>query len=179
MFLNAYHNKIFDQLFFYITWLGDFVTPLSLFLILLFFRYRYALLMLYGNLLAAGITQMLKHTLFSNAERPKLFFEGSDQLKFVEGVENWLYNSFPSGHTTSAFATFFCLALISNNALNKFLFFIIALSVGYSRIYLSQHFFDDIYAGSLVGVGSIMIVFYRMKRSNKPWLDNALFKNRN
>jgi len=108
-----------------------------------------------------------------------MYFEGTTtHLKFVEGVENWLYNSFPSGHTTSAFATFFCLALFTNDHLNKFIFFMIALAVAYSRVYLSQHFFDDIYAGSLVGFMCVTITYLFFIRSKKKWMDNALLKNR-
>ena len=176
--LNRSHNYVFDIFFSYITWLGDFITPLTIGIILLFIRYRYALILLTGNLLAASITQILKHTFFSDVVRPKMFFNGTTQLKFVDGVENWLYNSFPSGHTTSAFATFFCLALITNNQVNKFIFFMLALSVAYSRIYLSQHFFDDIYAGSLVGFTCITITYLLFIRSGKKWMDNALVQKR-
>ena len=176
--LNFYHNSIFDQLFQYVTWLGEwppfFIGPL-----LLFYRYRWAIIFIAGNVLAFGITQLLKHTLFSDALRPVAYFQNSNvHLKLVQGVENWLDNSFPSGHTTTAFATFFCLALITNDRLNKFLFFFVALSVGYSRIYLSQHFFDDIYAGSIVGVLSVGIAWLFMQQRGGPGLDNAIFKRR-
>lgn len=178
LWLNRFHNSILDTLFTYVTWLGDLITPLTIGIILLFIRYRYALILLTGNLLAATITQLLKHTLFSDVVRPKMFFEGTTQLKFVDGVENWLYNSFPSGHTTSAFATFFCLALLTGSHLNKFIFFTIALSVAYSRIYLSQHFFDDIYAGSLVGFTCITVTYLFFIRSTKKWMDNSLVQKR-
>lgn len=176
--LNSYHNSIFDKLFQYVTWLGEwppfFIGPL-----LLFYRYRAAIIFIGGNVLAFGITQLLKHTFFSNAPRPVAYFQNTNvHLKLVEGVENWLDNSFPSGHTTTAFATFFGLALLSNDKLNKFLFFFVALSVGYSRIYLSQHFFDDIYAGSIVGVLSMSVVYLFMQQRGGPGLDNAIFKRR-
>jgi len=32
------------------------------------------------------------------------------------------------------------------------LFFIVALLVGYSRMYVAAHFFADVYVGSIVGV---------------------------
>jgi membrane-associated phospholipid phosphatase len=31
------------------------------------------------------------------------------------------------------------------------LFFLLAIACGYSRLYLGQHFFADVYAGSIVG----------------------------
>jgi membrane-associated phospholipid phosphatase len=39
------------------------------------------------------------------------------------------------------------------------LFFFCALAVGYSRIYLSQHFLLDVFFGSLIGTIGTLIVF--------------------
>ena len=36
--------------------------------------------------------------------------------------------------------------------------FFIALLVGYSRIYLAQHFFEDVYIGSILGTVCAMLV---------------------
>jgi membrane-associated phospholipid phosphatase len=174
LFLNQYHSKPLDVIFHYTTWLGEFIPPLTFGILFLFVRYRYTLMLLFGNLLSVLVTQTMKHTYFSDVVRPPEFFRGTDKLKFVEGVESLFYNSFPSGHTTCAFTTFFCLALITSTPLNKLLFFLIALAVGYSRVYLSQHFFNDIYAGSLVGFTSMFIVYYFMQRSQRSWLDKKL-----
>ena len=178
LILNLYHNSTFDLLFYYFTWLGEFITPIVLTFILLFVRYRYTIYMFLSNLLASAITQTLKHTFFSEIDRPKKIFLGSDRLQFVEGVQNWMYHSFPSGHTTAAFATFFTLALIVKEPISKLIFFLVALAVGYSRVYLSQHFFTDIYAGSIIGSGSALLIYYYVSRSKRPWLENAVFRNR-
>lgn len=178
--LNQYHNAVLDQLFQYLTWLGEW-PPFIIGPLLLFYRYRYALILIGGNLLAFGVTQGLKFTFFSNVVRPLEYFTQANRLsdlKLVEGVQNWLYNSFPSGHTTCAFATFFCLALISKSPLNKSLFFFFALAVAYSRVYLSQHFFDDIYAGSLVGFTCMCIMYLFIIRSKRPWMDKAIFSRK-
>jgi membrane-associated phospholipid phosphatase len=47
--------------------------------------------------------------------------------------------------------------------------FCLALVASYSRVYLSQHFFGDIYAGSVIGVGSTLALYY--------WMDTLLRKN--
>ena len=67
--------------------------------------------------------------------------------------------SFPSGHATTAFTLFTCLALIVPNKLLKILFFAIAALAAYSRIYISQHWLVDIFAGSIIGV-TIATGFY-------------------
>jgi len=42
--------------------------------------------------------------------------------------------------------------------------------VGYSRMYLSEHFFEDVTAGSVIGVVPTVIWLY--------WLDNKRFIQR-
>ena len=73
-------------------------------------------------------------------------------LHTIDGVRLHAWNSFPSGHTMTAFAFFLSLALIVKNQLLKFFFFAMSLLVGFSRIYLNQHFLEDTLAGSLLAV---------------------------
>ena len=143
-------------------------------IILLTVSYRSALIVSISNIIASLLTQLLKRAVFDDYVRPKKFFEGVYDLYFVPGVDNHLYYSFPSGHTTCAFSLYFALALLVNNKLYKFLLFIIALLVGYSRVYLSQHFFMDIYAGSIIGVGITYVVFYVINGIESNKLDNSL-----
>ena len=171
---NAFHTSFFDVFFSYITYLGDGVTATLVVIMLLAIKYRYALIVGLANVISASITQLLKHTLFNEVVRPKKFFEGIHDIYLVPGVDNYLYNSFPSGHSTCAFSLYFALALILENKKYKLLFFILALLVGYSRIYLSQHFLEDVYAGSLIGTITTIVVFYFIQRNNKSWLERSL-----
>ena len=172
--VNTFHNSFFDTVFYYTTFLGDGVTATLVVIILFTAKFRYVLIVGLSNIISALITQTLKHTLFAEVVRPKKFFEGVQDLYFVPGVENYMYNSFPSGHSTCAFSLYFALALIVKNKTYKILFCILALLVGYSRIYLSQHFFEDVYAGSVIGVITTLIVFYFIQKSNKNWMDGSL-----
>lgn len=143
-------------------------------IILMAVKYRYAVIVGLSNIIASIITQALKQTVFNDVVRPKKFFEGIQELYFVPGVENHLYYSFPSGHATCAFSLYFALALlVKNKALELSLFFV-ALLVGYSRIYLSQHFFEDVYAGSLIGISITFIVYYLIQKSNRNWMNGSL-----
>lgn len=181
LILNQYRFEFCDYFFCYTTFIGDFSTVIAVVLLLCFFRYRFALLIAFSNIFSALITQLLKHTLFSEVVRPKKFFEGLQDLNLVAGHENYLYNSFPSGHSTSAFATFFCMALILENKFLKFLMFVIALIVGFSRVYLSQHFLNDVVAGSLVGVITSLVIyqfiFLSEKAKNIAWMEKSILKN--
>jgi membrane-associated phospholipid phosphatase len=171
---NTFHSSFFDTFFYYTTYLGDGVMLLLTVIILMAVKYRYAVIVGLSNIIASIITQALKQTVFNEVVRPKKFFEGIQDLYFVPGVENHLYYSFPSGHATCAFSLYFALALlVKNKALELSLFFV-ALLVGYSRIYLSQHFFEDVYAGSLIGICTTFIVYYLIQKSNRNWMNGSL-----
>lgn len=177
---NSFHTTFFDIFFTYITYLGDGIIALLTVIILLTVKYRYAFIAGVANLISAGITQALKLTIYSESVRPKKFFEGVQEIYLVPGVENYLYNSFPSGHTTCAFALYFSLALFVKRPAFKALFFIVALLAAYSRIYLSQHFFEDVYAGSLIGLSVTIVVYYFVQQNEKTWMEKSLissFKN--
>lgn len=145
-------------------------------IILLTIKYRYAIITALSSIISAAITQTLKHTIYDDVVRPKKFFEGVQELYLVPGVDNHLYNSFPSGHATSAFALFFSLALITKSHSLKIMLFVLALFTAYSRIYLSQHFFEDVYAGSLIGIVTTITVFYIIQKNHKPWMENSILK---
>lgn len=60
--------------------------------------------------------------------------------------------SFPSGHTTTAFATLgFLVNSIVKNIYIKIALWFIAIGVGISRIMLSKHWGSDVVAGALLG----------------------------
>lgn len=57
--------------------------------------------------------------------------------------------SFPSGHAATAFAA--ATVLTAFNKKRKWLFYLTAVLISYSRIYLGCHYFLDILAGSILG----------------------------
>lgn len=181
LFFNQYHHPIADFLFPFITFLGDGYAVVIATIIALFTRYRYAILIGAANIVSGLITQGLKHLVFSDHPRPVRFFEGLHEIYLVPGVTNYGSYSFPSGHTTAAFTLYFCLALIIRRKWLKGLLFLLSLTVGFSRVYLSQHFFSDIYAGSIIGVTISLIIYYILENSRRyneqKWLDKALLRS--
>ena len=137
-------------------------------------------------ILSALSTQVLKHII--NAPRPVTWFEmfmPETQLPLVEGVKMNHWFSFPSGHTTSFFALAFvaCILFTSHpriprlaSSLVQIVLFALATLGGYSRIYLSQHFAKDVFAGILVGT-LITIVCYAIfsRFEDKKWYNYRFF----
>lgn len=173
LFANQFHHAILDSIFYYATYLGDGFFVVITLIIAAFFNVRLALLILVSYALSAGVTQGLKHLVFEEWMRPAAIFEANAQLQqlyLVPGVELNYHNSFPSGHSTSAFALFFSLSIFSSKKTIQFLLLGIAVLAAYSRVYLSQHFFIDIYAGSFIGtICSIAVYHYWIARLNEKY----------
>jgi len=51
----------------------------------------------------------------------------------------------------------FFLAYTINKKYALFLFVVLAVTAGFSRIYLMQHFFIDVFAGALIGTATSFI----------------------
>jgi membrane-associated phospholipid phosphatase len=177
---NKANSIFFDYFFKYITHLGDGTIIAILTIVLIFIKYRYAIIFLSGSLLTAGIINLLKKVLLGDVFRPSKYFEMYEtyQLHFVEGVKLNSLQSFPSGHTGTAFNLFFMLALISPNKWIKMFWFFMAAVVGYSRVYLSQHFLIDITVGSILGTTVMFLMFWWISKSDKPWLGKSLIRRK-
>lgn len=173
---NEANAPFFDFFFKYATYLGDGTIIAVLFITLLFVKYRFALAFLAGSLATSLFVNIIKRVVFHDIYRPSKYFELFEtyQLHFVEGVKLHSLYSFPSGHTATAFNAFFTLALLTKNNGLKFVFFVAALLVAYSRVYISQHFLIDITAGSVIGIVFILIFSVWFDKFNKNWLDKSI-----
>ena len=176
--INQKNHPVADVFFKYLTYLGDGRMLIVYALILLFIKYRFVFILLLSNLFSGILIFILKTQVFDAAVRPKKYFENIYELRLVPGVENYLHNSMPSGHTATAFCVFAGFALMVKKKVFGFVFFVTAALIGFSRIYLSQHFLDDVFIGSLVGVFFALITFGGVKKNGRPGLENALFKKR-
>ncbi len=159
-FVNSRNKPYFDATMPYITFIGDGIIFITIILLLFFIKIRYGLIATGAWLLSSGIVLVCKQIIFTDKPRPWKRWGEELDVYLVEGFQPYINNSFPSGHTSSAFCMFTILALISARKSLGLLFLILALLVAYSRIYLAQHYFIDTYVGAWVGVLSALIIYY-------------------
>ncbi|SDE16417.1 phosphatase PAP2 family protein [Niabella drilacis] len=156
--LNFFHCKTLDAFFIACTFIGDGVFSLFLALFLFFLNNRLlAFRILLAFLVSGMIAQVLKKMV--HLPRPMAALGSAAYPYFIEGVTHSGYNSFPSGHTTSAFALALLCCLHTRKRGVQALFFSLACMTGYSRIYLGQHFLPDVFAGMLIGSSTAVVVY--------------------
>ncbi len=166
LYLNEHHNSLLDFFFINYTNLGDGIFSLILVgLFLLLRRFNFAWQILAAYIISGLVSQLLKHLI--NSPRPRAFFQAGNHIHIIDNITATGNSSFPSGHATSAFALATILALLSNDKKLSCLYLFAAILVAYSRIYLSQHFLDDVLAGAVIGL-FVAIVVYSFFKSGGP-----------
>jgi membrane-associated phospholipid phosphatase len=172
IWFNQHYSSSGDVFFKFFTHVGDGLFFIALIIVMLFVNYFRAFIGVLTYASSSLFTQALKHGLFSDMERPSGIIDHS-LLHPVEGVDWHCCHSFPSGHSTSAFAMFVWLSLYTQNRILQAFFFTCALVVTFSRMYLSQHFFMDTYVGSLIGSTFALLTFSLLNKtswaSNEKW----------
>lgn len=164
IWFDQHRNFFFDRFFSYYTNVGDGLFFLGVCLLLLLFgSYRNAIT---GLLIFAGsglTAQLLKRWIIGPVSRPSIFLKDTYTIKGAEGVELLQASSFPSGHSTTAFALCMFLAYITP-VKYTWLWLFIALLAGFSRIYLCQHFLVDVLAGATLGGLISLLIQYVCSR---------------
>ena len=167
------HTTGLDTIVPIITNLVDWLPYLCV-ILLLFYRVGWATFLASNLLLSTIIVQPIKHIVC--APRPLTWFAENMPdvtLPLVEGVRMNQWLSFPSGHTTTFFVLFYSLSIIlcAENVKGKtilsILCFLCASFGAYTRIYLSQHFALDIFAGILIAVFSTLSLYFFLVKKTK------------
>lgn len=149
--VNSIYSDFGDFIAPYITDLGNGWTIIAISAVLVLFNYRTAFLMATTYAITSLSVQIVKY--IADADRPTLLYH--DKLKMmhlVKGVYTLQFYSFPSGHTVTAFSTGLLVTYLVKNKNWGWFLFVVAVAVGYSRMYLSQHFFEDVTVGSALGI---------------------------
>ncbi|HET6254147.1 MAG TPA: phosphatase PAP2 family protein [Puia sp.] len=157
--LNPYHRSTLDTIFIWVTFMGDGRFAIVICLIFLVLRrWSRALQLIAAFLISALVAQILKNVF--SMPRPKQYFPAGQYSYFIDGVTHIGFASFPSGHTTSVFAMATLLAIFDSNKKGNILYLLAAVAVGYSRIYLGQHFLGDVLVGSVIGTLTAVLIHW-------------------
>ena len=165
--INSNHNEIADQVFKYFTHYGDGLMWVPLGIYCFFYRRKYFIAVVAGVIISTILAQFLKRVVYPEELRPISYLSEIFPVHVVEGVTMRKVHSFPSGHTTTAFAMALIMAYIINRKTWSVILPLLASLAGYSRVYLAQHFPTDIFAGMCIGVVSAILSLIIYKSFNK------------
>lgn len=174
LYINQYYSNSADLLFLNLTNLGDGIIAVVLVIVLLWVSYRESLTFLLITLLLLIIVTVLKNNIFPELDRPVEYFGSSQVLRIVNGYDPPKLRTFPSGHAATAFSVCLYISFLVKKRYIKFILFVIAFAVGYSRIYLSAHFPVDVLAGALIAVPIAFLCYYYCRRINNSWIDRKI-----
>ena len=178
LFVNKLSREWFDSYAEYITDLGLGSIMAVLMLLLIFWRIRYAIIGLLDLAIVGIFTNLIKKSFYSQG-RPFKYLYYDDLTRFIHTAELNYFSSFPSGHTMTIFAVMSLLAYLTGKKWVGIVFFLIALMVGFSRIYMLQHFFVDVYFGSFLGIVATFLALWlaeeKLKFMRNRKLNGSIF----
>jgi len=152
LWVNEYSRVELDSTIEWITRLGLGSTAVIFSLSLGTYRLRYAIMLLFNLALLGIVSVVFKNLLLPDLVRPLKYFDPQVFSRMVSLHDYNLLHSFPSGHSMTIFAMTSMVAYFFGKRTVGICCILIAVLVGFSRIYLLQHFFVDVYFGSLFGV---------------------------
>ncbi len=189
LWLNTYHNAGLDVFFRCYTQIAEWVVYIVAAL-LIFHKAGWSGFLLSATALSGGLAQIAKYIF--DTDRPYKWFADhypEVQLQFVDGVHLSKFYSFPSGHTTTFAVLFLTLVLVwatynhkrenmkTRHILISLLCFVGLLLGGYSRIYLNQHFLEDIAGGLLIGTLSVLCLLPLAERwKDTQWWNFSAYR---
>lgn len=171
LLLNNDYGLVADWFFTIWTNLGDGAVWAVLLLVFLKYNKQNIPLLIAAFIICTVLVQVCKYIIVPNELRPVSVIQPTSLIHIVSFVEPHETASFPSGHTSAAFCFFLIGCLLVPKKWVLPVGFLYAMLVGYSRIYLAQHFPFDVAAGMLVGIItvtlSILIQQWFNKRKSK------------
>lgn len=124
------------------------------------------------SILVSGVTV---HILKAAFERPRIAHAANSVLTLLEHPSlfdlSGRFNSFPSGHSAISFAVAYVLS--NRYPRGRYIFYLVAVLVGVSRVWLGSHYPSDVAGGAVLGLIVGHLLTTRMNIREK-WLIAAL-----
>ena len=168
LFFNTDGGALMDQFFKWATWGAEgWVWIPFLAIVFGWFKKDFKLIVL-NFLLSTLFTQIPKRFIWDTISRPIASGIPLNEIHTVPGVVMHSWNSFPSGHTATAFTLFLLTIYLFPTKWVFAIGAIFAMICAYSRVYLGQHFPMDLGGGILVAVISVQLsIMIHQKISNQ------------
>lgn len=174
LWINKHHNGFLDEFFKLNTLFGDEMMCVIVVLALLFFKYRYAVLTVIACTYSSLVIQLLKYSF--NAPRPIKYFENIIPIRTIPDYPIYQCNSFPSGHSASAFTLAVVLSYLLPHRHRHWIIIPLAALTAFSRVYLAQHFMEDIITGAIIAVVITFHLIWWLE--NTKWFHSAKLNGR-
>ena len=167
--VNSHHNAYFDSVMWLVSgkliWVPMYV---SLFFVLL---KNYSYKVVFAILLAIGVVILFTDSFTAQVIRPwvcrlrpsNLDNPMSTMVHIVDGYRGGAYG-FPSNHASNTWGLAFFITFLFRRYKLTFFFFLWALLVCYSRMYLGVHYFGDLLIGGLLALAGASTVFYVFRK---------------
>ena len=167
--VNGCHNDYFDSVMWLVSgkliWVPMYV---SLFFVLL---KNYSYKVVFAILLAIGVVILFTDSFTAQVIRPwvcrlrpsNLDNPMSSMVHIVDGYRGGAYG-FPSNHASNTWGLAFFITFLFRRYKLTFFFFLWALLVCYSRMYLGVHYFGDLLIGGLLALAGASTVFYVFRK---------------
>lgn len=178
--INQQRTVLFDLIFSKASSLGNALIVVFVFIFLLRFKFKWIAVFLCAFAIQVIIVLLLKKGFFAGELRPYLYLKHNgllDLVQLIDGVKIRHINTFPSGHTATIFFLVSFFSLMTKNKSLRWLLLGLGLTVGFSRIYLVQHWFTDVYFGMIIGTFSSVLGYLAIMSSPKKWHSNKIQVN--
>ncbi len=155
---NSAHHPFLDYFFTIITQFGDGLFVIAIAFICFFLMSKRLGIAIATTYITSGLFCSLLKRSF-DLHRPAFTLQSDPDFHVISWMPLAQHNAFPSGHTTSAFALATTFALFCKNKKLGLIALLLACLTGYSRVYLGQHYWDDVWFGSMLGL-SFSCLYY-------------------
>lgn len=162
-----WHNFITDGFFTFVTFLADggIIWIAAALIMLCSRKWRPAGVIL---LLSLGISAVFTNLVIKNIICRPRPFNANPELSLIIDIPHGLY-SFPSGHSTSSGAG--AAAIMLRNKKLGIAAIVIALIIGFSRVFMAVHYTTDVLCGLIIGAVCSVIIWRFMYGSAEALLE--------